>query len=657
MITKWRLFNFKSVRHETELALGPLTILAGPNSSGKSTLTQSMLLISQTLASKVTAHPVVLNGHLVRLGQFDDLRSFRSEADQIVIGWQCEQYLWGTARQRDRALDVSCEIAFEADPASPERGLLQLHPRLFSCSLSGSGRDQHNVDQTFGMTIGHVRPLSRRAEGANGVQAADLPPGSVTPYGTELDAASLGSLKSEHARDLPPFEVVGCSLTHFLPDRIVVRIDRAQTEADWILAVMSIRLTSERSGGLAQTLRDSSSADWAHIWLFLHLVELGDVPMSSGDFIPPPDLIIPERVVALLRSHLHRLTQAQPAMAQHLPSLVQAESPPLTIFDWLKGLSGLPIDVRRRVHKTILAHREEIVAEIRRSVKDDRRDPYIYEWLPLPDHLRAVASYVSESLTDSVRYLGPLRDEPKPLYPLAPTVAPSDIGLRGEHTAAVLDLHKDRLISYLPTANFAAPAVETRPSARSLRAAVLDWLRYMGVAEQVETRDRGKLGHELKVSIGEAEGPQDLTHVGVGVSQVLPILVMCLLAEKDTTLIIEQPELHLHPKVQTLLADFFLSMALLGKQCVIETHSEYIINRLRFRAASAAGDSLSNVMRVYFVEKKDGASSFREVVVNRYGAIPEWPDGFFDQSQSEAEDILRAATVKRKKERGGSGDA
>jgi predicted ATPase len=127
---------------------------------------------------------------------------------------------------------------------------------------------------------------------------------------------------------------------------------------------------------------------------------------------------------------------------------------------------------------------------------------------------------------------------------------------------------------------------------------------------------------------------------------------MCLLAEPDTTLIIEQPELHLHPKVQTLLADFFLSMAILGKQCIIETHSEYIINRLRFRAAAAMSETLSSLMKVYFVEKKEGNSVFRPVEVNKYGAITDWPDGFFDQSQSEAEEILRAATLKRKAEKG-----
>jgi predicted ATPase len=107
---------------------------------------------------------------------------------------------------------------------------------------------------------------------------------------------------------------------------------------------------------------------------------------------------------------------------------------------------------------------------------------------------------------------------------------------------------------------------------------------------------------------------------------------MCLLAEPDTALLFEQPELHLHPRVQTLLGDFFLSMALTQKQCVIETHSEYLINRLRFRAAAAASDKpLADQMTIYFVEKKGGKSRFRPVIVNEYGAIQDWPEGFFER--------------------------
>jgi predicted ATPase len=264
------------------------------------------------------------------------------------------------------------------------------------------------------------------------------------------------------------------------------------------------------------------------------------------------------------------------------------------------------------------------------------------------------SAYLVMFFSNSVKYIGPLRDEPKPLYPLAAHADPTDVGLKGEMTAAVLNLHRERHIRYIPSVAFGKTPFDPSPVPRSLEAAVSDWLKYLGVAETAYSVDKGKLGHELKVSLSEGGPNHDLTHVGVGVSQVLPILVMSLLADRDTTLIFEQPELHLHPKVQTRLADFFLSIVLLGKQCLIETHSEYLINRLRYRAAVEGNDNrVTNNLKLYFVENTDGSSSFREVEVNEYGAILDWPEGFFDQSSREAEDILRAAMKKRRAERKG----
>ena len=245
-----------------------------------------------------------------------------------------------------------------------------------------------------------------------------------------------------------------------------------------------------------------------------------------------------------------------------------------------------------------------------------------------------------------------MRDAPKPLYPLAPAADPHDVGLRGEHTASILELHKNKKISYIPSANFKGPGIDRKTVTRTLGAAVTDWLQYLGVANSVRSRDRGKLGHELKVGLSNSDSTYDLTHVGVGVSQVLPILLMCLLADTDSTLVFEQPELHLHPRVQTLLGDFFLSIVLCSKQCIVETHSEYFIDRIRFRIAASAPESeLNSNAKIYFVEKPSRASSFREVVINEYGAISDWPEGFFDQSQQQAEAIITAALAKKRAQR------
>jgi predicted ATPase len=641
MITKWKLFNFKSVRRETELELAPLTILAGPNSSGKSTWTQSMLLISQTLANRVRSRSVVLNGNLAKLGQFDDLRSFGSEADQIFINFECSPQTNGSSaipetsrsvrrqsilfgRRFDYLKNVSCEVSIDIDPSAPQRDLMQLQPRLFGCALSALIRTEDNLDLRVSITTN--RTIQQRSE----LESVEIPEPdseavlSSLDYRVELDKESMEELCGE----LTSVELVGCIFRHFLPSSLSIRFNKVEMEAHQIASIICD--TRSRFPSWGRYLGDNE------------------------------EIIIPASVIKLLKERLGEV----------IDPVIEPSGQQLTLFpleavslisarDWYERVRKLNTRDRVKLRQIMQEQDQEgeLSEEIRKSILNEKESQYVLIQAPLPRGITDATRYLDFFFSNSVKYLGPLRDEPKPLYPLAATVDPSDIGLRGEYTAAVLDLHKEDFISYLPSANFNEPSVKRQPATRSLEAAVLDWLQYMGIAEKVETRDRGKLGHELKITTSDLDKPQDLTHVGVGVSQVLPIVVMCLLADKDTTLIIEQPELHLHPKVQTLLADFFLSMAILGKQCIIETHSEYVINRLRFRAASAAEDALSSIMKIYFVEKKAGVSSFRDVVVNKYGAITDWPEGFFDQSQDEAEEILRAATLKRKKERGAKKDA
>jgi predicted ATPase len=631
MITKWKVFNFKSVRKETELSFGPLTIFAGANSSGKSTILQSILLISQTLGHKLGSRSVVLNGTFARLGQFDDLRSSGGEAAQIMIGWECQQNpkIAPAALEEPRRLGrflpygirsqmikrVNCEITFDSDPSSPQRDLYQLQPRLFSCALSMVSRDQDNVDFQSSIsitraalqvpnTIDKLHRL-RIADTENELARASL------DFDVILDEGSLEDIRE----DIPSAEAVGCSLRHFLPERVSLRINRTVEDANFVASIIC---------------DDNPRGPRSRIYL-------------------ERDITIPSGVISSLEEILGERLQTvfQPsAVEAHLAEHGSVTN--YTLRNWVDGLRKLSPARRFEIRK-LLRSKPELHDLISNFVRSGQSDSF--ELIPIrpPIGIQDAVQYLDSFFSSSVKYLGPLRDEPKPLYPLAASPDPTDVGLRGELTAAVYDLHKNGRIQYIPTSYFKTPAVQEGVSVRTLEAAVTDWLQYLGVAENIQSRDRGKLGHELKVTLTPNVEPYDLTHVGVGVSQVLPILVSCLLASTDVTLIFEQPEIHLHPRVQTLLGDFFLSMALMGKQCIIETHSEYLINRLRFRAAAAPAErDITSNIKMYFVERQQNVSTFRDVVVNEYGAIPDWPEGFFDQSQFEAEEILRAASRKRK---------
>lgn len=624
MITKWKLANFKSAKSEKELALGPLTIFAGANSSGKSTLLQSMLLISQTLSSNVSSRSVVLNGPLVKLGQFDDLLSQGTEAQQISIGWECEplpelRTLLPDIQERTTRCDylfsimgdflskVECDISFGIDLVDQEQELMQLQPDLADAYIACCFHSQAGITADSHIMVGgyEQRDLKKRAKESS---LYSIPPATVRAnrdYAVTIDKNSITELRKELTDAVP----VSCVLRHFLPTQIFVRFDQVdEFRRSFQTAIIE---------ALEAAHRQTASARRRQM----------RVRYRYKDFVIPPPI------------------------ATFLMEMPPDPKRALTIKGLLGQLNLLPHQERISKLKALQEAIRRNHTFIREAFKKEQGGDRAIQSGRLPEHIYRSARYMEVFFSSSFRYLGPLRDEPKSLYPLGTTSDPFDVGLRGEYTAAVLNVHKSRQVNYLSPGNFSKPASLKESETSSLEAAVTNWMRYLDLAEGIETRDRGKLGHELKVLPAGMKKPQDLTHVGVGVSQVLPILVMCLLAEADTTLIFEQPELHLHPLVQTRLADFFISMALLGKQCIIETHSEYLINRLRFRVASAPKEELSSLIKTYFVEKREGDSSFREVTINRFGAILDWPVGFFDQSQDESAEILRAATVKRKKER------
>jgi predicted ATPase len=624
MLTKWKLFNFKSILKETELEFKPLTIFAGANSSGKSTVLQSILLVSQTTASKIPSRSVVLNGHLVKLGQFDDLRHHQSESQQISIGWECKplddsspQSVGRPPSLRQKSFtdpiaqlkSVSGSFSFDAVGNGLDRELSQLQPGFFGMNLHSIIRAEDGSDVQCRLSISKKSDDELAKAGELNLQglndSAKEEVLKATRYEVSLDKSGEQILREGELS----FDIRGCVIRHFLPKGFVTSFEIEKNLAESVVRAL-------RGGSIPRRFQDSP---------------------------------IPEEVVKLVKSHFKN--DPHPGLVLSPPTGNPGETTinEISIRDcWQKMRSkGMNSDKRDIIRKIIDGLELEIHSIICRSEL-----PNIgWRRIALPEPARAAVEYTEEWFSDNLKYLGPLRDEPKPQYPLVANADPFDVGLKGEHTAAVLHLHRDKPVNYLPSENFRNAKVLVQPARRSLKFAVLDWLRYLGVAEDVDTQDKGKFGHEMKVRLSTGDQPHDLTHVGVGVSQVLPIVVSCLLANRDTTLIFEQPELHLHPRVQTLLADFFISMAQLGKQCVLETHSEYLINRLRFRAAAADKDAISSISKLFFVEKRDGASAFREVHINQYGAILDWPDGFFDQSQSEAEEILRAATIKKRAEK------
>lgn len=127
------------------------------------------------------------------------------------------------------------------------------------------------------------------------------------------------------------------------------------------------------------------------------------------------------------------------------------------------------------------------------------------------------------------------------------------------------------------------------------------------------------------------QSPHDITEIGFGVSQVIPVLVAGLLQPKDSLFIVDLPEAHLHPRPQGAIADFFCSLALAGKTSLVETHSEMFFHQLRLRAAM--DPRLMENIAVYFIDRPvDGICSKPRLVDLGYEGELQWPEGFLQEA-------------------------
>ncbi len=96
------------------------------------------------------------------------------------------------------------------------------------------------------------------------------------------------------------------------------------------------------------------------------------------------------------------------------------------------------------------------------------------------------------------------------------------------------------------------------------------------------------------------------------------------------------------------MADFLLIFVRSGRQILVETHSEHLVNRLRTQVAADDTNQTANLIKLLFAEQSDGITSYRESAINEFGGVSEdWPEGFLDLSARSAQDLVRQSLNKR----------
>lgn len=119
-------------------------------------------------------------------------------------------------------------------------------------------------------------------------------------------------------------------------------------------------------------------------------------------------------------------------------------------------------------------------------------------------------------------------------------------------------------------------------------------------------------------------------NVGFGLTQILPIIISCLTAENGDLLVIENPEVHLHPKGQALMGEFLAEVAESGVQIIIESHSDHVLNGIR-RSVKSRKVNNNNIAFYFFNNRSLSESQVISPQIDENGRIDHWPNGFFDQ--------------------------
>ena len=240
--------------------------------------------------------------------------------------------------------------------------------------------------------------------------------------------------------------------------------------------------------------------------------------------------------------------------------------------------------------------------------------------------------YTFYSLTSSIYYLGPLRQYPKRYYQWT-----------GEKKSLVVEPDGGDTIATL---------VSSERDDKSLQRDVALWLKSLGLVEEfhVKSVDANRRFYEVSVKIDGVESA--LVDVGFGVSQVLPIVALLFSAPPGSIVLLEQPELHLHPNAQSLLADLLLHVAeTRNLQLIVESHSEHVLRRLQARIAEGKSKFANpENIKMYFCEPGEGGSNISEVELDRFGQIANWPEKFLGDISGELHTIAKAAISRRREE-------
>ncbi len=315
------------------------------------------------------------------------------------------------------------------------------------------------------------------------------------------------------------------------------------------------------------------------------------------------------------------------------------------------GEATLTVNYTRTADGAYTLHAEPL--RLQRLLGHDGPLPPPDKFYRVPDEARAQyrnadfladLALAAEAVLGGIQHLGPLREPPRRLYAWTGE-APENVGARGELTipAILAASEQERMFG------------DGEGEPLRLDAYLARWLKRLELIESFAVRPIAPGRHEYEVLIRThpAGSEVKLTDVGFGVSQLLPVLTQAFYGPPGATVWLEQPEVHLHPRVQAELADVFIAAVQAREngrprhaQLVVESHSEHFLNRIQRRVAE--GTLAAEDVAVYFCRRGESHTELEPLRLNEYGEIENWPEHFFGDEMADIAARTLAALRRRK---------
>ena len=603
LVRNLHLTNFKSVI-EDGADLKALTVIVGSNSAGKSTLMQSLLLLSQSLGSDEITNHLSLNGSLVDLGYMGDVKNHSAMPDDSV----CIRAVLTGQQQSD--------FDFEFGPDDPSaHSQRQIHLEVGFNDSDDSGYPTVTrvaLDEVLVNSEGETAVLNSIFENIHSAKNEEL-----TSFDSRNSVRTTGRITD--AKEMKSLEVDAVTINGFLPSRMLEKksmayhLDKFDSQPSFNDAIVIKTLETNWDATVgSKGIHSDLSRFVDHVHSLITIARMHNelaAAASKTASNSTEKMSISATVKNLLKKSIEKEATKRIASAKEPNEQWYERENYLELFLECELLASIEGETARFV----MRGKEESPLGI----------------------FRNSARSVKIIFNGKVKYLGPIRQ--RSIKP-PPSLDDRDLGRNGEYAADRFLRLRNRWVNFWDSNSGKVVHIP-------LEKAVVKVLSDFGLAHGVEAHDGGRSETIFKITPQNGGKSVDLSAVGTGVSQLLPVLMAVLLTRRGEIVVIEQPELHLNPALEKALATFLLDSARCGRQIVVETHSEHLVNRLRRHIAEGT-ESEREAIGILFAQQTDGITQYHPAEISEIGGIVNWPPGFLDLGANEAKELLKAAKAK-----------